>query len=146
MREKILSDIIVAMKAKDKETLSVLRMVKGAIQLAELDKKANLDDTEMTGLLSKQIKTRKDSIEEFKKGSREDLIEKTEAEIVILNKYMPVLLSEDEIKIKVDEVFELVKPESQRDIGKVMGQLSSLKGKADMGLVSKIVKEKMGNI
>ena len=146
MREKILSDIIVAMKEKDKETLSVLRMVKGAMQLAELDKKSELDDIEMTTLLSKQIKTRKDSIEEFKKGSREDLISKTEAEINILNKYMPVLLTEEEISIKVNEVFEIVKPQSQRDIGRVMGQLSSLKGKADMGLVSKIVKEKMGNL
>lgn len=146
MRERILSDIVVAMKEKDKETLAVLRMVKGAMQLAELDKKANLDEVEMTSLISKQIKTRKDSIEEFKKGSREDLISKTEEEIAILNKYMPELLSEEEIKAKVEEVFNIVKPESPKDMGKIMGQLASLKGSADMGLVSKVVKERMSNI
>ena len=146
MREKILKDIVCAMKEKDKETLSVLRMVKGAMQLEELEKKKELDDTEMTVLLQKQIKTRKDSIIEFEKGSRNDLIESTQKEIDILEKYMPVQLTKEEIEKEVETVFEKVKPESEKDIGKVMKELSFLKGKADMSTVNKIVREKLQNI
>lgn len=143
MREKILNDLVSAMKAKDKERLSVLRMVKGAMQMEELDKKRNLDDTEVTVLLGKQIKTRKDSITEFEKAGRMDLKEKTESEVKILEEYMPVQMTEEEINKKLDEVFELVKPESSKDMGKIMKELSSLKGKADMGLVNKLVKERL---
>lgn len=143
MREKILNDLVNAMKAKDKERLSVLRMVKGAMQMEELDKKRNLDDTEVTVLLGKQIKTRKDSITEFEKAGRMDLKEKTESEVKILEEYMPVQMTEEEINKKLDEVFELVKPESSKDMGKIMKELSSLKGKADMGLVNKLVKERL---
>ena len=143
MREKIVKDLVSAMKAKDKNRLSVLRMVKGAMQIEELDKKKELTDTEMAVLIGKQIKTRKDSIEEFKKGNREDLINQTQAEITILEEYMPKQMSKEEITKKVEEVFELVKPEGQKDIGKIMKELTSLKGKADMSFVNQIVKEKL---
>ncbi|MDD3341106.1 MAG: GatB/YqeY domain-containing protein [Bacilli bacterium] len=143
MREKILKDLVGAMKAKDKNRLSVLRMVKGAMQLEELDKKKELTDTEMAVLVGKQIKTRKDSIEEFKKGNREDLIEQTQSEITVLEEYMPEQMSKEDITKKVEEVFELVKPEGQKDIGKIMKELASLKGKADMAFVNQIVKEKL---
>lgn len=143
MRDKILTDLVSAMKAKDKERLSVLRMVKGAMQMEELDKKRNLDDTEVTVLLGKQIKTRKDSVLEFEKAGRIDLKEQTESEVKILEEYIPVQMTEEEINKKLDEVFELVKPESSKDMGKIMKELSSLKGKADMGLVNKLVKERL---
>lgn len=143
MREKILKDIVEAMKEKDKEKLSVLRMVKGAMQLEELEKKKELDDIEVTLLLQKQIKTRKDSIIEFEKGARNDLINQTKKEIDILEKYMPAQLTEKEIKKEVEVAFIKVKPETQKDIGKIMKELSSLKGKADMTIVNKIVKEKL---
>lgn len=143
MREKILKDIVEAMKEKDKEKLSVLRMVKGAMQLEELEKKKELDDIEVTLLLQKQIKTRKDSIIEFEKGARNDLINQTKKEINILEKYMPAQLTEEEIKKEVEVAFTKVKPETQKDIGKIMKELSSLKGKADMTIVNKIVKEKL---
>lgn len=146
MREKILSELVCAMKAKDKERLSVLRMVKGSMQMEELDKKRELDDTEITVLLGKQIKTRKDSVVEFNKGNREDLIEKTEVEIRILEEYMPTQMSEEDIRQKVVEVFEWVKPESAKDMGKIMKELTSLKGKADMSLVGKIVKETLEEV
>lgn len=143
MREKIINDIVVAMKEKDKETLSVLRMVKGAMQLEELNQKRNLDDTEITILLQKQIKTRKESILEFQKAQREDLITKTQAEIDILQKYLPKQLTEEEIEKEVEKAVEKIKPQSPKDIGKIMKELSALKGKADMTVVSRIVKEKM---
>lgn len=143
MREKLLKELVEAMKSKDKERLSVLRMVKGAMQMEELDKKRELDDTEVTVLLGKQIKTRKDSVLEFEKAGREDLKEKTESEIKILEEYMPSQMTEEEINKKLDEVFELVKPESVKDMGKIMKELTALKGKADMGLVNKLVKERL---
>lgn len=143
MRDKILQDLVGAMKEKDKERLSVLRMVKGAMQLEELEKKQNLTDTEMAVLLGKQIKSRKDSISEFAKGNRTDLIEQTEKEIVILEEYMPKQLSEQEIQVEVEKAIALVKPESMKDMGKVMKELASLKGKADMSIVNQIVREKM---
>lgn len=143
MRERILNDIVNAMKEKDKEKLIVLRMIKGAMQLEEIEKKKELDDIEMTVLLQKQIKTRKDSITEFKKGNREDLISQTQKEIDILKEYMPRELTEEEIKKEVENVFDVVKPQSNKDMGKIMKELSFLKGKADMTVVSKVVKEKL---
>lgn len=146
MREKILKDIVTAMKEKEKEKLSVLRMVKGAIQLEELEKKKELDDTEITLLLQKQIKTRKDSIREFEKGARDDLIEKTKKEIKLLEEYMPVQLTSEEIEKEVEKTFVKVKPQSIKDMGKIMKELSNLKGKADMTVVNKIVKEKLESL
>ena len=143
MRNQILEDLKAAMKAQDKEKLSVIRMVKGAMQMEELNKKAELTDDEVVAVISKQIKTRKESIEEFKKASRNDLIEQTEKEIAILNEYMPEQLSEEEIDKKIEEAFELVKPTATSDMGKIMNALSILKGKADMSLVSKKVREKI---
>lgn len=147
MREKILKDIMLSMKNKDKDRLSVLRMVKGAIQLEEINKKKELDDNEVIAVISKQIKTRRESIVEFKKGNRNDLVEQTEKEIDILNEYMPEQLSEEEIEKVILDAFEEVKPQSSSDMGKIMKYVTpKLTGKADMSLVSKIVKNKISNI
>ena len=97
MREQILNDMKQAMKNQDKETLAVIRMVKGAMQMEELNLKRELNDDEVIAIIAKQIKTRKESIAEFEKANREDLITKTQSEIEILNKYMPEQLSEEEI-------------------------------------------------
>lgn len=145
MRNQILEDLKIAMKNQDKEKLSVIRMVKGAIQMTELNKKHELSDEEVIDVITKEIKSRKDSINEFKKGNREDLVKKTEDEIRILSEYLPEQLTEEELNTIIDEVFEIVKPESTKDMGKIMKELTpKVKGKADMGLVSKIVKEKIG--
>lgn len=146
MRDTILKDLVAAMKEKNKEKLAVLRMVKGAMQLEELDKKKELDDTEMTVLIGKQIKTRKDSLSEFEKAGREDLAAATSSEIQILEAYMPVQMSEEEIVAKVNVAIENVKPEGPKDMGKIMKELASLKGKADMSLVNQIVKEKINSL
>lgn len=144
MRSKILEALVLAMKKQDKETLSVLRMVKGAMQLEEIKIGKELDDASMVALISKEIKTRKESITEFEKGNRHDLIEKVQKEIAILNIYMPELMSEVEITKNVMDAIEKVNASSLKDMGKVMGMLTPiLKGKADMALVNKIVKEKL---
>lgn len=147
MKDRILKDMTLAMKSQDKLKLSVLRMVKGAIQLEEINKKSELSDEDVIGVLAKQIKTRKESIVEFEKGNRFDLIEQTNMEIAILNEYMPAQLSEDEVNKIIDDAFTKVNPTSQSDMGKIMGIITPLlKGKADMSSVSKKVKEKLSNI
>ena len=147
MREKILNDLVSAMKSQDKETLTVLRMVKGAMQLEEINKKQELNDEDVVAVLSKQIKTRKESIVEFEKAGRDDLVNQTKSEIEILSKYMPEQLSEEEVIKVIDEAFDAVKPEKPSDMGKLMGFVTpKLKGKADMSFVSKTIKEKLANL
>ena len=144
MRQTILNDIIAAMKAKDKDLLAVLRAIKGAMQLEEINVKHELDDIEMTTIISKQIKSRRDSITEFAKGNRNDLIEATEKEIALLEKYMPAQMDEAEINKNLDELFAKLNPTGPSDMGKLMGASTSIfKGKADMGLVSKLIKERL---
>ena len=147
MRQKIFSDMIEAMRNKDKDLLSVIRLLKGAIQLEELNKKKELNDEEVISIVVKQIKQRKESIEQFEKGNRQDLIEKTSQEIEVLNKYLPKQLSTKEIEVIIFDVFNEVNPTSVKDLGKVMGLVSpKVKGKADMRLVNKIIKEKLEKI
>lgn len=146
MKERILNDLKDAMKSQDKELLVVIRMVKGAIQMEELNLKRELNDDEVISIIGKQIKSRKESIVEFEKGNRQDLIDKTQSEIEILNKYMPAQLTDEELNKIINEVFENMKPSGIKDMGKVIGAINPLvKGKADMALVSKIVKEKLNN-
>ncbi|MBR6690361.1 MAG: GatB/YqeY domain-containing protein [Bacilli bacterium] len=147
MKQNLLNDLVAAMKSQDKETLSVLRMVKGAIQLEEINKKSELSDEDFIGVVSKQIKTRKESITEFEKAGRTDLVDQTKKEIEILNKYMPEQLSEEEVLKVIDEAFNTVNPQTQSDMGKLMGFVTpKLKGKADMSFVSKTIKEKLTNL
>ena len=147
MRNKLLNDLVVAMKNQDKQTLSVLRMVKGAIQLEEISLKHELTDDEFIGVVSKQIKTRKESVLEFEKANRTDLVEQANKEIEILNKYMPEQLSEDDVLKAIDEAFQTIKPTQKSDMGKIMGIITpKLKGKADMSFVSKTVQEKLSSL
>lgn len=144
MKEKILNDLKEAMKNQDKERLAVIRMVKGAIQMEELNIKRELADDEVITIIAKQIKTRKESITEFEKGNRHDLTEKTQSEIAILEEYMPEQMSEEEILVEIDKAFSIINPTGVSDMGKLMGHLTPiLKGKADMSMVSKIIRERL---
>lgn len=146
MRNQIIEDLKQAMKNQDKKRLSVIRMVKGAIQMEELNLKRELNDDEIIGIIAKQIKMRKESIAEFEKGNRNDLMEATQEEIKILNEYMPEQLSKEEVQDIINGVFNEVNPTSPRDMGRIMGIITpKLKGKADMSEVSKMVKEKLEN-
>ena len=146
MKNKILEDLKMAMKNQDKETLSVIRMVKGAITLEEINTKKELTDDDIIAIIAKQIKTRKESIVEFEKGNRQDLIDQTQKEIEILNQYMPEQYSEEKVKSIIDDIFEKINPTGISDMGKVMKEVTPLlRGKADMSFVSKIIKEKLSN-
>ena len=134
-----------AMKSKDSFRLSVIRMVKGAMQLAKPNPRDELTDDDVITVISKQIKMRNDSIKEFEAAGRSDLVEQNKKEIEVLNTYMPKQLSEEELTEIIDKVFEEVKPTSQKDMGLIMKNISPLvKGKADMSLVNKLVKERLG--
>ena len=145
MYEKINEDLKNAMKEKDTFKLSVLRMLKSALQLEQIAKKHELDDNEIAAVLKKQVKVRKDSLEEYKKYGKTDLVESLEKEIAILDIYLPEEMSESEISEIVKSAVEEIKPTSMKDMGLVMKKVNELLvGKnADMSLVSKLVKEKI---
>ena len=145
LSERINNDLKEAMKSKDSFRLSVIRMVKGAMQLAKPNPREELTDDDVITVISKQIKMRNDSIKEFEAAGRSDLVEQNKKEIEILNTSMPKQLSEEELTEIIDKVFEEVKPTSQKDMGLIMKNISPLvKGKADMSLVNKLVKERLG--
>ena len=144
MVEKLDKDMIEAMKSKDKDRLVVIRMVKAALKQEQIDHKKEINDDLLIDVVNKQIKMRKDSISEFEKGGRSDLIEATQREVDILMNYLPEQLSIEEVLKIIDEIFEEVKPESQKDMGKIMGPAQAkLKGKTDMKEVSNIIREKL---
>ena len=142
IKEQLTADMKEAMKAHEKERLSVIRSARGAIRQAEIDGgHTELDDAAVIGVLSKEVKMRKDSIEEFKKGDRQDLVEKTQAEIDVLMKYLPEQLGEEEVKALVKEAVENVGAKTPKDMGKVMGVLMpKVKGRADGKMVNQLVR------
>ena len=147
MRDRILDDLKTAMKNQDRDVLKVIRMVKGSMQLEEINLKHELDDNEVINIISKEIKTRRDSIREFQRGNRQDLVDETLKEIDILEKYLPEQLSEDEIDNIIDDVFSKVSPNGMQDMGKLMGVISPLvKGRADLASVSSKIKFKLSNL
>lgn len=144
MVEKLKQDMVEAMKNKEKERLTVIRMVKAAMDQEHIDRKREINDELLIDVVNKQIKMRKDSIAEFDKAGRNDLSEKTQSEVDILMAYLPEQLSLEEVSKIIDEIFEEVKPEGPKDMGKVMKEATAkLKGKADMKEVSNIIKEKL---
>lgn len=145
--EKINNDMKLAMKSQDKEKLNVIRMVKSAVQLAKIELKHDLSDEEVVDVVAKQIKMRKDSMEEFTKAKRMDLVEQYQHEVEILNEYMPEQLSQEEVIKIIDKVFEEIQPTSPKQMGLIMKEVSpKVRGKFDMGEVSKIIKEKLSNL
>ncbi len=143
MNTKIAEDLKAAMKSGDKFKLSVLRMLKSALQLDSISKKHELSDDEVMSVIKKQVKMRKDSIEEFKKYSKDEEVANLEKEIEILNAYLPEEMTEEEIVKVIDEVFSELKPTSMKEMGLVMKELNGKLTNADMTLVSKLVKERL---
>lgn len=145
--EKINEDMKLAMKSQDKEKLSVIRMLKSAIQLTSIEKKHDLTDDEVIDVLTKQIKMRKDSVAEFSKASREDLVNQYNSEIDILMTYMPEQLTLEDVTKIINEAFEKINPTDQKQMGLIMKEVTpKIKGKFDMGEVSKIIREKLSNL
>jgi len=144
LKSQITEDMKTAMKAGDKERLKAVRLMLAAIKQIEVDKRIELDDTAVLAVLTKMVKQRRDSIEQFEKGNREDLAEIERAEITVLKSYLPEQLGADELAAMVDEVIQASGAESIRDMGKVMGQIKAkAAGRADMGALSTIVKERL---
>ena len=145
--EKINEDLKIAMKNKDKDKLNVVRMLKSAIQMSKIELKHDLSDNEVIDVISKQIKMRKDSIIEFSKAMRDDLVLQYQNEVDILNEYMPEALSMNEVVKIIDDAFNKIKPESVKQMGLIIKEITpSVKGRFDMGEVSKIVKDKLNNL
>ena len=147
MYDKIKADIVTALKEKDTLKLQTLRGIKGDVDLEHINKKVEINDELVITVLSRGIKTRRESIAEFEKGNREDLINKTNEEINLLQTYLPAQLSDDEINKVLDEAFNKVNPTSPKDMGLIMREVTPLlKGKADMGKVSGLIKERLSNL
>ena len=144
---QINEDMKLAMKSQDKEKLSVVRMIKSAVQMASIELKHELSDEEVIDVVAKQIKMRKDSIAEFEKAGREDLVSQYKGEVEILNSYMPEQLSLEEVTKIIDEVFAQVNPTSPKQMGLIMKEVNpKVRGKFDMGEVSKMIKDKLSNL
>jgi len=141
LMEQLTADMKTAMKQGEKERLSVIRLVRGAVRQAEIDGKKTLTDDEVIGVITKEVKMRRDSIEEFERGGRADLIEKTKMEIDLLMPYLPAQLTADEVKKIVEDTVAEVGAATAKDMGKVMGVLMPrVKGRAGGKLVNEIVR------
>ena len=141
LMEQLTADMKDAMKQGEKERLSVIRLVRGAIRQAEIDGKKTLSDDEIIDVLTKEVKMRRDSIEEFERGGRTDLVDKTKSEIAVLIPYLPEQLSADEVKKIVENAVAEVGATTAKDMGKVMGILMPrVKGRTDGKLVNEIVR------
>ena len=147
--ETISNDMKEAMKAHDKDSLNTIRLLKSAIDMYLVNNKLDRNtcsDEIVVDVVSKQVKTHKESIEEFKKGNRQDLVDKLLKEIELLSKYLPKQLTEEEINTEIDKIFDKVKPTSVKDMGLIMKELTPIfKGKADMKTVNEIVRSKLNN-
>ena len=147
MYENLKNEIVAAMKEKNMMKVQTLRGVKGNIDLEHINKKIEIDDNLVLDILTREIKTRKESIAEFEKGGRSDLISKTNEEIKLLETYLPEQLSDSELEKIIDDVFKKVAPTSARDMGLIMKELTPLvKGKADMKEVSLKIKERLASL
>lgn len=148
LREQLNADMKEAMKAREagKLRLAVIRMVWSTIRNLEIDKKKELTEEEIAGVIAKEVKMRKDSIEEFKKGNRMDLVEQAEQEVEVLLPYLPQQLSEEEVRQVVSDTIAEIGATSPKEMGKVMSALMpKVKGRADGKLVNTIVRELLNN-
>lgn len=144
MYDSIKSEIVKAMKEHNKERLNVLRMVKAAVDLEHIDKKVEINDELVLSVVLKQVKMRDDSIEQYSKTSRSDLVEKETMELNILKEFLPKPLTDSEVDELISEAIDEIKPEGMKDMGKVMGYLSpKVKGRTDQKALSIKIKERL---
>jgi uncharacterized protein YqeY len=145
LKEQLNEEMKQAMKAKDKNRLSAIRMVRGAVRDKEINSQVELDDDGVLEVIASQIKKRKDALEQLSKSNRDDLVDAEMEQINTLQAFLPAQLSQDEIEAVVTGAIEELGATSMRDMGKVMGKLvPQLRGKADNSVVSQIVRQKLG--
>jgi len=142
LKEQIDADLKQALKEGDETRKSTLRLILAAVHNAEIDKGAALDDGGVLAVIVKQVKQRHDSVEEFRRGNRQDLVDKEESEAAILQAYLPPAMSREEIEVAARKVIAEVGAQGPRDMGKVMGPLTAeLRGRADGAEISAVVRE-----
>ena len=145
LKERITEDMKTAMRSGEKDRLAVIRLLQAAIKQREVDERITLDDAQITSVLEKMIKQRKESVVAFEKGARADLVAKENAEIAVLQPYLPAQLSDAELDALIAEAIASTGAASIKDMGKVMGIVKSkAAGKADMGAVGARIKSKLG--
>ncbi len=144
LKTRIKDDMKLAMKAKDKDRLNVIRMILAAIKQIEVDERIELDDERIIVVLDKMLKQRRESVKQFSEAGRQDLTEIEEAEILVIQDFLPKPLTEDEIQDMVAKAVSDSNAESLKDMGKVMGILKpQMLGRADMSVVSAVIKAKL---
>ncbi|HXJ08063.1 MAG TPA: GatB/YqeY domain-containing protein [Burkholderiales bacterium] len=144
LKQQINDDVKTAMRAKDSARLSTLRLLTAAMKQKEVDERIELDDAQVLAILEKMIKQRRESIAQFEKAARQDLVDKEKAEIAVLSAYLPQRMSDAEIQKAIETVISETGASGAKDMGKVMAALKSrLAGRADMGQVSNLVKSKL---
>jgi uncharacterized protein len=145
LKERITEDMKTAMRSGEKDRLAVIRLLQAAIKQREVDERITLDDAQVTSVLEKMIKQRKESIVAFEKGARADLVAKESAEIVILQPYLPAQLGDADLDALIADAIASTGAASIKDMGKVMGVVKAkAAGKADMGAVGARIKAKLG--
>ena len=145
MKQRLNEDMKAAMKGGDKQSLGVIRLVNAAIKQREVDERVELDDTQVIAVLDKMVKQRRDSVAQYEAAGREDLAQVERDEIVVIERYLPAKLGEAEITAAIDAAIAETGASSPADMGKLMAVLKpKLAGQADMGLVSKLVKQRLG--
>mgnify|MGYP000941746172 FL=1 len=141
LKTQLTEDMKIAMRAKDQVSLSTIRLINAAIKQFEVDERTEADDAKVISILTKMVKQRKDSAKIYTEAGRQDLADKENAEIEILNRYLPQMMSAEEIKTAVEAAVAETGASGMADMGKVMGVLKTrLAGKADMGEVNKVLK------
>ena len=146
LKERITEDMKTAMRSGEKDRLSVIRLLQAAIKQREVDERITLDDAQITSVLEKMIKQRKESVAAFEKGGRADLVAKENAEITVLQPYLPAQLSEAELDALIADAISSTGAASIKDMGKVMGVVKAkAAGKADMGAVGARIKARLGS-
>lgn len=145
LKSRITEDMKAAMRAREKERLGVIRLILAAIKQREVDERIELDDTQVLAVLDKMIKQRRDSIEQYSNAGRDELAAKEQAEVEIIQQYMPAELSDAELEKLIQECVAAVNASGMQDMGKIMAELKpKVQGRADMGKVSQKVKAAIG--
>ncbi|MCW8840872.1 MAG: GatB/YqeY domain-containing protein [Gammaproteobacteria bacterium] len=144
LKETIMAEMKEAMRAKDKDRLGTIRLIQAAIKQREVDERIELDDEQVLAVLDKMVKQRRDSITQYRDAGREELAAREEAELVIIQHYLPEALSDAELDSLINEAISTTGAEAMKDMGKVMGQLKPrVQGRADMGEVSARIKARL---
>ncbi len=145
LKEQITEAMKDAMRSKEKERLGTIRLMLSEVKRIEVDERIDIDDARLLAVLDRMVKQRRDSISQFEQAGRQELADKEQTEIVVIQDFLPQPLSEEELATMIDDTIASVGAESMKDMGKVMGIIKpQIQGRADAGVVSGVIKAKLG--